>query len=282
MSYNYHMKIDGLTLQKDIVEEIQLKVTELKQKGITPGIAIVTLGEEASWQAYVGQKIKLADRLGINKTLINLNPQTTEEVVEVVERLNSNPQIHGIIVQRPFPPHIDTEKVIRSVAKEKDIDGFRDDSTYEVPVFLAVKHILEHIAKLENKTLSDFLTNKKILVVGKGETAGGPAIKGLSALGFEPGVIDSKTQNRSEKFGEADIIISAVGKTGVITSKNLKHGCILVGVGIHRGEEGLEGDYDEFDIENKTSYYTPTPKGVGPVNLAFLFKNLLSSASSHS
>lgn len=273
------MKIDGLALQKSIVEKLQLKVIELKQKGITPGIAIVTLGEEASWQAYVGQKIKLATLLDINKEVISLRPENTEGVLRVIEELNANTSIHGIIVQRPFPIHIDTEKVIQSVAKEKDIDGFRDDSVYEVPVFLAVKHILEYITQLESKNLHDFLTNKKLLVVGKGETAGGPAIKGFSALGFNPEVIDSKTQDRDEKFREADIIISAVGKTGVINSENLKQGCILIGIGIHRGEDGLEGDYNESDIENKVRYYTPTPKGVGPINLAFLFKNLVEAAS---
>ncbi len=272
------MKIDGLALQEKIIERLKKEIEELKTQGITPGIAIVTLGEEASWQAYVGQKIKLAERLGIEKKLISLNPQTTTEVVEAVEELNRNPKIHGIIVQRPFPPHIDTQKVITSVAKEKDIDGFRDDSEYEVPVFLAVKYILEYVASLDKKTLQDFLWNKKLLVVGKGETAGGPAIKGFSSLGFTPSVIDSKTEDRDEKFGDADIIISAVGKTNVITSENLKKGCILIGIGIHRGEDGLEGDYSEKDIENKVSFFTPTPKGVGPVNLAFLFKNLLKAA----
>lgn len=271
------MKIDGLALQAKIIDELERNVSDLKSKGITPGIAIVTLGEEASWQAYVGQKIKLANRLGIHKQVISLDPQTTEEVIEVIEQLNNDPQIHGIIVQRPFPPHINTELVIGSVAKEKDIDGFRDDSPYKVPVFLAILTILESIAANSSKSLIDFLKTKHILVVGKGETAGSPIIKGFSKMGIEYEVIDSQTENKEEKFSNADIIISAVGKTGVINPQYLKDNVILVGIGIHRGEEGLEGDYNEIEVKEKASFYTPTPKGVGPVNLSFLFKNLILS-----
>lgn len=272
------MKIDGIALQNKIVEKLKAEILKLKDKGITPGIAIVTLGDEATWKAYVGQKIKLADRLGINKKVISLSPKTTEEVVDIIEKLNNDPSIHGIIVQRPFPQHIDTKRVIESVAREKDIDGFRDDSPYKVPVFLAVLEIIESIALGESKNLVEFISDKKILVVGKGETAGGPVINGFLKMGIKCDVIDSQTENRNEKFENADIVISAVGKTGIINVNNLKKTSILIGIGIHRGEEGLEGDYNDDQIRNKVAYFTPTPKGVGPVNLSFLFINLLKAA----
>jgi len=270
------MKIDGLALQQEIITGLGKKIQDFKKRGINPHIAIVTLGDEATWQAYVGQKIKLSDKLGIEKTLINLNPRTTEEVIRAIEELNNDPSIHGIIVQRPFPSHIDTKRVIKSVKREKDIDGFRDDSPYEVPVFLAVLYILSSIEKAEKE--ENFLQNKRILVVGKGETAGNPVIKGLIKRGYSVDIIDSQTENKEEKFSNADIIISAVGKTNVISPLSLKQGAILIGIGIHRGEDGLEGDYNEEAVKDRVAHYTPTPKGVGPVNLAFLFTNLIEAA----
>lgn len=256
------------------------KVAKLKEKGITPSIAIVTLGPEETWEAYVGQKIKMANRLQIEAKLIRLKPETTRDVLQVIDDLNSDPAIHGLIVQRPFPIHIDTERIIQSVSKYKDIDGFRNDSNFEVPVFLAVKQILTHISQLIKVTnFEKWLLNQSILVIGKGETAGQPVISGLKKLGLSPQVMDSKAQSREELFKKADILIFATGKRIDVPYKMLKKNSILIGIGLHKNEDGLKGDFDENEARNNVLYYTPSPGGVGPLNLFFLFDNLLHAAS---
>lgn len=273
------MEINGRELQTNLLESLKLKIKNFKENGVEPCIAIVTLGPEDSWEAYVAQKLKLAKKLGIKTKFINLRPKTTEEVIEVVKELSKDNAVHGLIVQRPFPTEIDTEKVIQSVSKDKDIDGFLKDSQFEVPAWLAVKHILTHIAALLNfPDLASLLSNRSILVVGKGETAGTPVIEGLRKIGFEPKIISSKTESRDELFKNADIIITAVGKKNIIPLEILKEKSILIGVGIH-GEDGkLTGDFDQRKAFEKNLIYTPTPGGVGPVNLAFLFKNLLKAS----
>lgn len=270
------MEISGKKLQENLIVELEKKVSALKSRGIEPCIAIVTLGPEDSWEAYVKQKLKLAEKLNIKARFINLRPKTTKEVIEVVEELNRDKNVHGLIVQRPFPTEIDTLKVIQSVSKEKDIDGFLNNSPFEVPAWLAVKYVLSHIASLlKFSDLSSFLSNQSILVVGKGGTAGTPVIEGLRKLGFEPKIIDSKTESREEFFRTSDIIISAVGRKNIVPVEILKEKSILIGVGIH-GEDGkLAGDFDQNKAAEKVAFYTPTPGGIGPINLAFLFTNLL-------
>ncbi len=272
------MKIDGKLLQHAILVDVAFDIAELKQKGIVPCIAIVTLGPEDSWQAYVNQKIKLASHLGIKTRLINLNPKNTGEVIAIVKELNIDSSVHGLIVQRPFPTHIDTEKIIQGVSSKKDIDGFISDSEFDVPAWLAVKHILTHISfVLNNSDLKKMLSNQSVLVVGKGGTAGLPVINGLKKLGIEPIIIDSKTENRKDLFKKADIIITAVGKSNIIPIEILKEKSILIGIGIHSEHGKIRGDFDQKLAETKHIIYTPTPGGVGPINLAYLFKNLLTA-----
>ena len=279
MQYNTLMIIDGKQLQKDLLSGLAKRIENLKTKGVIPGIAIVTLGPEETWEAYVGQKIKLANKLGVNKILINLRPKTTGEVLKAIETLNVDSDIHGLIVQRPFPTYIDTEEIIQSVSKDKDIDGFRNDSLYQVPVWLAVRYLLSQTGRL--LTASEFkfwLSNQSILVVGKGETAGTPVIDGLLKLGIKCIVMDSKTDDRDKLFEKADIIVFATGKHIDVPFSKLKKNTILIGIGLHRKDGKLEGDFDENEAKSHVLYYTPSPGGVGPLNLYFLFDNLIAAA----
>ena len=138
------MVINGREIAEEIVGELEQGVDDLKSRGKIPKIAIVTLGDEGAWKAYVGQKLKLADRLKIEKEFVTLESPTQQELLDLIQKLDSNKTIDGIIVQRPFPPefHIDKEKVVNAVTSEKDIDGFRVDSPYEVPTWQATKKIL--------------------------------------------------------------------------------------------------------------------------------------------
>lgn len=273
------MEISGRQLQKEIINDLEIEIAQLKNHGINPCIAIVTLGSEESWQTYVLQKIKMAKKLGVEAKLINIKPETTNDVIAIVEELNENPKVHGLIVQRPFPTYIDTERVIQSISNDKDTDGFRENSIYDVPAWLAIKHIITHASRLLHEAnLQDFLLNQSIVVVGKGGTAGKPVINGLKKLGVSPQIIDSKTKNRDEIFRNADIIITAVGKSNVVPVDKIKDKSILIGIGIHRENGKLTGDFNENEARGKVLFYTPTPGGVGPVNLAYLFKNLITAA----
>lgn len=277
------MKIDGKKIQEELLVGLKLKIENLKEKGIVPCIAIVTLGPEETWEAYVGQKIKLAKKLDITAKLVNLKLTNTNDVLAAISKLNDDPTIHGLIVQRPFPTYIDTERIIQSISKEKDIDGFRNDSLYEVPVWLAVKHLINQAGRLLNVSdLQFWLSNQSILVVGKGETAGNPVINGLFKMQIKTAVMDSKTADRNKLFMSSDIIIVATGKTIEIPFDQLRKNCILIGIGLHRQNGKLVGDLDEFEAESHGLYYTPSPGGVGPLNLYYLFENLVKSAEKSS
>ncbi len=272
------MEINGKKIQEELLPQLISRIDALKNRGVNPGIAIVTLGPEVAWEAYVNQKMKLAKKLGIHVKLINLRPKTTDDVLKAIETLNTENTIHGLIVQRPFPTYIDTERIIQSVSKDKDIDGFRNDSEFEVPVFLAVKHLLTHMSQLLMvPNFMFWLSNQSILIVGRGETAGNPIAKALSKMNLEPMIMDTKTQNRDELFSKADIIIVATGRRIDIPYDKLKKTSILIGIGLHRNEGTLEGDFDENEAKDGILYYTPSPGGVGPLNLYYLFDNLVTA-----
>ncbi len=270
------MRISGKTIAEEIRNKLRVRIDKLKEKGIVPKIAIITLGPESSWEIYVRQKIKVARELGIKAVLITLENADQDKLIRTVREIDSDPNYHGIIVQRPMPTTIDRTSVVSSISPEKDIDGFRPDSKFEVPVWLAVKKIL-HESGIMNYEL---WKEKMFVVLGKGETAGGPIARGLRQLGVEPQVIDSKTQNPGEILKSADVIISCVGKSGVVRRENVKKGAVLIGVGIHGEDPGSRGDYNEQEIEQVAGAYTPTPGGVGPVNLSYLFSNLVQAAQS--
>lgn len=269
------MELNGKELAEPIQKKLKEDIENLKQKGIIPKLAIVTLGPEEAWEAYVNQKIKLAKKLGVDIEFANLKKGNEKKLLTLIKKLNNDPTIHGIIVQRPMPASINKSMITNSILPIKDVDGFRDSSPYEVPVWLAVYFFISQALQVTNEAkLIKTLSNQSILVIGKGETAGMPSILGFKKLGLNVKVIDSKTKNVSDLIKKADVIISAVGKK-VVREKDLKQGVILIGVGIRRDDKKLRGDYDEDEVKNIAKYYTPTPKGVGPINLSFLFKNLV-------
>lgn len=284
------MRIDGKTIAASIFEELIQKVEALKIKsmpadrqGITPHVAIILVGDDPASASYVRQKILKAEKIGAKATLYNLESTIQNSALfELIKKLNADSNIHGIIVQRPLPKHIDSQKVNFLVDSKKDIDAFQKNSPYEMPLAAAVIEILTHIhsqiPKIDS-TLIKWLLQQTIVVVGKGETGGGPTIELLKKLGATPHVIDSKTQNPHELLQKADIIISTVGRPDIVKTEYLKKGVILVGVGMYKGDDGkLHADYNEEEIQDIASFYTPVPGGVGPVNVAMLLKNLTIAA----
>lgn len=268
------MRIDGKQIASEIISSLKERVDKLKEKGITPHFLIVMLIDDAQTESYIKQKLLRTEEIGAVAIVKRLPSTTTqEELLRIIEDANKDKKINGIIVQRPMPKQIDEDVIAGAVMPEKDIDGFNPSSRFGVPVAIAVIEILKRIG-IEN------FENKKISVIGKGITAGKPTIEHFKKLGVEPNVIDSKTteEQKKEILGNSDIVISAVGKK-VINPEYLKQGSVVIGIGMHVNEMGkLKGDYEEDEIKDIVSYYTPTPGGIGPVNVTMLMQNLVEAS----
>lgn len=276
------MEINGKELAQHILTQVKQK-TSTAHPRITPTLAIITVGEESSWQTYVRQKQKRAEELDFKTEIFNFQGKSEQEVITLVEKLNADETFQGIIIQRPLPKDFNTDAITNAINPIKDVDGFRKDSPFQPPIWLAIYSILEyaHTSIHPGISFEKWLQSQKITVLGKGETAGKPIIKGLYNLNIIPNVIDKKTTNPVGILQSADVIISGVGQT-LIDSNTIKNGAILIGIGIHRENGKLRGDYDDSEIDNTASFYTPTPGGVGPLNLAYLMKNLVTAAINQS
>lgn len=275
------MEINGKEIASEILGDLKQRVDKLKEKGIVPNLYIILLSNDQSSASYVKQKQLRGEEIGVKITLERVSQNiTTDALIRKIEKLNNDISVHGIIVQRPMPKNLDEEKIEASVTPEKDVDGFNPNSKFSVPVAMAV------IELLRRTHLNDFegwLKTQKITVVGRGLTAGGPIIKTLRKMGMEPTVISHETENPQELKSESDIIISAVGKPNIVSDLEIKRGAILIGVGMHREEDDrFHGDFDEEEIKDKASSYTPTPKGVGPVNVSMLLTNLVRACEEQS
>jgi methylenetetrahydrofolate dehydrogenase (NADP+) / methenyltetrahydrofolate cyclohydrolase len=273
------VRINGRQIAVNILDGLKNRVLELEKHGIVPTMAVILIGEEKSSNIYVKQKELKAQDIGAETKIFRFNETVTNEEIEsLIRKLDNDPKVHGIILQRPAPQNIKVKSLEELITPAKEIDGFGKDSLYTVPVAAAVFEILGEIfGNLnEEESFNAWLKSKKITVIGKGETAGQPIIDYFQKNGIEPAVIDSKTEDKNEIIKRADIIISAVGKRGVIDSTDLKKGVILIGVGLSADDqEKTQGDYDESELEQIATFYTPTPGGVGPVNVALLLENLV-------
>lgn len=264
------MKIDGRQIASGILDSLKPQVEKLKQKGIVPTLAIILIGNDENSKSYIKQKQLKADEIGAQIKLFHFESTSEEELLNLIDKLNADVSIHGIIVQRPLPAEFNREKISLAINPEKDVDGFNPQSSFDAPVAEAVIEILKSIGQTN-------LSNKKIVVLGKGETAGKPIINLLDKMELDFKVIDRSTENPDEEIRSADIIISAVGKEGVIKPEDLSSNQILIGVGLFPMDGKLKGDYEEAEVENKVAYFTPTLGGVGPINVACLLGNLISA-----
>ena len=277
------MEIDGREISQTIYDDLKIRVQKLLDAGTAPSLTVFLVGEDPGSKAYVLQKQLRGQDIKAEVNVLKF-PQntTTEKLLTELGTLYSKTTVHGVIVQRPLPEQINASAINEAINPEKDVDGFLPDSPFNPPIVLAAVRFLEEAYKKRPEGQPDLFTwlkTKKIVVIGKGETAGKPIADYFNEKGLSPVVIDSKTQNPDEVKKSADIIVSGVGRPGILTSKNIKKGAVLVGIGIFRGEDGkLHGDYNDDDVKGVTAFYTPTPRGVGPVNVAMLLSNLVLSA----
>jgi len=290
------MKIDGRAIADKIYADLRERVGELHKKGIKPKLAVILIGDDPGSVSYVHQKEKHAQNIGIALQIDRLPTAISQEQLQgLIETYNNDRNIHGIIVQRPAPKQITKDFLDHAVIPEKDVDGFHPDSDFAPPVALAVERIIKEIyssseersdesrsSRFANAHLNDnfydWLLAQDMVILGKGETAGGPIISHFHNRNARITVIDSQTEHPEDIIDGADIVISAVGKKDVITSAMVNKKAILIGVGLHMEDGKLRGDFSEAEVAKKVAFYTPTPGGVGPVNVAMLLSNVVRAA----
>lgn len=263
------MRIDGKAISAHILEELTPQVTSLKQNGVTPTLAIILIGDNPASVSYIKQKQKAAEAIGakliLDQQSTSISPKSLKELMQ---KYNNDSSVHGIIIQRPLPPTMNALSMNQFVDRKKDVDGFGESSPFDAPVAMAVMTILKEIGA--------HVEGKRIVVIGRGETAGTPITRALIKRGFHPTIVHSQTPNPRKITKQADILISCVGKKRVVTKEAIKPGAIVIGVGMHREDNGtFHGDYEEEDIADIARAFTPTPGGVGPVNVTCLMKNLI-------
>jgi len=279
------MILDGKTIANHILDNLAHRVHQLEERyNIQPHLAVICVGDDPATASYIEQKKKKAQEIGavvsVYKHSLNV---TQQELQQTVDFLQEQGRIHGIILQLPIPSHLDETKLINSIHKDKDVDGFVPDSPFVVPIAAAIFKLLEIPMIKETietgDSYNDWLRGKNIVVMGKGKTGGSPIINELKKRGVTPEIVDSQTTHVGDVTKKADIVICAVGKREILTKDMIKKDVILLNVGMTMTDEGkFVGDYNEEDVASVASWYTPTPGGVGPVNVACLMENLVIAA----
>lgn len=273
--------LDGKALSNKIKEELQKENEILKEQGLLPGLAVVLVGEDPASQTYVNSKEKACQAIGIYSRKITLPEQTSEqELLETIKKLNNDEKIHGILVQLPLPKHINSAKIIEAIRPDKDVDGFHEynigklvtgNETFVPCTPLGVMKILEEYGI--NPTGLD------VCVVGRSNIVGKPMMNLLLNAGATVTITHSKTKNLKAHTSQADLLVVGIGKPNFITADMVKDGAIIIDVGINRLESGkLTGDVDFEGVSKKASFITPVPGGVGPMTIAMLLQNTVTSA----
>lgn len=273
--------INGKEISTALKKRIAEEVLELKQKGVTPGLAVIIVGNDPASEVYVGSKERTCKELGMYSEKYALPADTTEEeLLELINRLNNDDKIHGILCQLPLPKHLDEKSVINSIAPSKDVDAFHPQNVGHIMVgdydFLPCTPagIMEMLRYEGIETCG-----KHCVVIGRSNIVGKPMAMLMLHANSTVTICHSRTQNLKEICREADILIAAVGKAHFVTADMVKPGAVVIDVGMNRPEGGkLCGDVDFSNVEPICSAITPVPGGVGPMTIATLMQNTLTAA----
>ena len=279
------MLINGVELSKTIRSKVSLKTQELKNKGITPGLAVIIVGENPASQVYVRNKVKACEEVGFFSSLDEYSSDISEsELLVHIEKLNLNPKIHGILVQLPLPEHINSSRVIEAIDPSKDVDGFHISSAGAlvkgIPGFWPCTPF-GCIKMLES--INYDLKGKHAVVIGRSHIVGKPMALMLLDKNATVTICHSATVNLKAITLQADVIVAAVGKINILTKDMVKPGAVVLDVGMNRDSQGkLCGDVDFEGVSEIASYITPVPGGVGPMTITMLLQNTLDSAEKNS
>lgn len=272
--------IDGKKISGEIKDELKEKVAQLKEKGVEVTLAVIQVGNDPASTVYVGNKKKACAYIGINSLAYELPEETTqEELLNLVRQLNDREDVNGILVQLPLPAHIDEDTVIRTIAPEKDVDGFHPQSVGLLSIGQKgfVSCTPAGIIQLLKRSGIE-IDGKECVVVGRSNIVGKPMAMLLIRENGTVTVCHSHTRYLKEVTRRADILVVAIGKRQFITADYVKEGATVIDVGMHRKEDGkLCGDVDFDSVEPVAGAITPVPGGVGPMTIAMLMNNCVSS-----
>lgn len=268
--------IDGKLISQQIKDELKEEVAQFKAEGIDICLAVIQVGNDPASSVYVRNKKKACAYIGVESRSYELPEETSEEeLIELVEELNADESVNGILVQLPVPDHIDEDKIIRTISPDKDVDGFHPASVGRL--WIGEKGFLSCtpagiIQLLKRSNIS--IEGKECVIIGRSNIVGKPMAALLLRENGTVTVAHSRTKDLKEVAKRADILIVAIGKERFITSEYVKEGAVVIDVGMHRDEANhLCGDVDFADVEPHSSAITPVPGGVGPMTIAMLMNN---------
>jgi len=284
--------IDGKTIAQKVYADLRTEIAELKGKGVTPGLAVVLVGDDPASRSYVGAKDKMSRELGLHSVKIELPAKTSQsELLDRVRQLNADPKIHGILVQSPPPDHIDEQAIVRALDPRKDVDGFHpenvarlalDDPTGFAPCTpLGVQRLL-----VETDVA---ISGAHVVILGRSMIVGKPLALLLMRKGKEADatvtVVHSRSRNLEEITRTADILIAAIGRANFVGANHVRDGAVVIDVGINRvpdptSQRGyrLVGDVNFDEVTPRAAAITPVPGGVGPMTIAMLMANTVKAA----
>jgi methylenetetrahydrofolate dehydrogenase (NADP+)/methenyltetrahydrofolate cyclohydrolase len=273
--------IDGKQLSKKIRNNLKIECEELKAKGIIPKLAVIMVGNDSASKVYVKNKSKACEEVGVEFEEFLLNEDTKQEELEnLIEQLNQNEKVHGILLQSPIPKNLDINRAFEKISPSKDVDGFHPLNVGKLALnkdtFVSCTPF--GIMKMFEEYNID-LTGKDVVILGRSNIVGKPLIQCCLNKNATVTVCHSKTKNIKEHTKRADVIISAIGKANFVTKEMVKEGAIVIDVGINRLNDGkLVGDVEYSQVEKKVEFITPVPGGVGPMTIAMLMNNVIKSA----
>ena len=273
--------IDGKIISSEVKENVSKEVELLKSNGITPSLAVIIVGEDPASKVYVANKKKACEQIGIKSLEFALSEETTnKELLDLINKLNNDESVNGILCQLPLPKHLDEKTVIESISPDKDVDAFHPVNVGRIMTgdydFLpctpaGIMDMLDY----ENIDIC----GKNCVVIGRSNIVGKPMSMLLLHRNGTVTICHSKTKDLKSICASADILVAAVGRANFVTADMVKEGAVVIDVGINRLNNGkLCGDVDFSDVEPKASFITPVPGGVGPMTIATLMKNTLTAA----
>ena len=273
--------IDGKAISAKVKEEVKNEAAQLTEKGVIPCLAVILVGDDKASQTYVNSKEKACKACGIRSLKYTLEANTGESaLIDLIQSLNENDEVDGILVQLPLPKHIDENKILEKISCEKDVDGF-----HAVNVGRLVSGLDGFVPCTPCGIMRLFkeygieVSGKNAVVIGRSNIVGKPMANLLLNANATVTVTHSKTQNLAKITKDADIIVVAIGKPNFLKADMVKNGTVVIDVGINRLENNkLVGDVDFENVANKCSFITPVPGGVGPMTIAMLLKNTIKSA----
>ncbi|AGU61125.1 tetrahydrofolate dehydrogenase/cyclohydrolase, NAD(P)-binding domain protein [Staphylococcus aureus subsp. aureus TCH130] len=270
--------LDGKQIAKDYRQGLQDQVEALKEKGFTPKLSVILVGNDGASQSYVRSKKKAAEKIGMISEIVHLEETATEEeVLNELNRLNNDDSVSGILVQVPLPKQVSEQKILEAINPEKDVDGFHpinigklyiDEQTFVPCTPLGIMEILKH-ADID-------LEGKNAVVIGRSHIVGQPVSKLLLQKNASVTILHSRSKDMASYLKDADVIVSAVGKPGLVTKDVVKEGAVIIDVGNTPDENGkLKGDVDYDAVKEIAGAITPVPGGVGPLTITMVLNNTL-------